>query len=53
MRTTRLDDAVMTGADLTGANLAEANLRQANLYEAKLDGAIYRATIMPDGTTAP
>ena len=35
------------------ANLAETNLRQANLYEAKLDGAIFRDTIMPDGTTEP
>ena len=37
--------------DLSGADLTGANLRRANLHEIKLDGAVFRATAMPDGST--
>jgi uncharacterized protein YjbI with pentapeptide repeats len=30
--------------------LAGANFRRANMYETRLEGALFRATAMPDGT---
>ena len=30
--------------------LAGTSFRHANLYQAKLDGAVFRNTVMPDGT---
>jgi hypothetical protein len=30
--------------------LAGTNFRRANMFETRLDGALFRATAMPDGT---
>jgi uncharacterized protein YjbI with pentapeptide repeats len=47
---TNLTGADLTNADLTEANLTRANLTRANLTEANLTGAIFKNTIMPDGS---
>jgi hypothetical protein len=45
--------ANLRGADLSRATLARTSFRKANMYETKLDGAVFRDTVMPDGTTQP
>ena len=54
---TALTRAVATGANfrganLDGANLDGANLRRANIQDTTTASALFRATVMPDGSVS-
>jgi hypothetical protein len=57
LRGADLHGASLRNADLSGADLTQANLFDADLRGAKIDGAIWSATVCPDGvnsdSTAP
>ena len=48
-----LDGRSISRRAVARANLAGTSFRKADLYDALLDEAIFRDTVMPDGTTQP